>query len=314
MATVTRLMAVHSDDREQTEVSPGDLGTNDIKVVFGVGALPPDTAKLRSIGCRSFTMPNHIYNVSDYVHPRKGQMNKIVATNGVFTYTGIVPKGHYSLSDLLTSLNSGGTTVWTGYAGDEHLIFTQNAVTGLVSCVVGGTTPNAGAAFYFPASVYGGTARRSWVGHLLGYHDYNAISRTPQVGIRQPNMIPHQHIYLCYVGLQSCVLPSNEQASAKSSGAIAAIPVNVPYGEMLIYQEGHPMMFGTDETKSAIIGNGLQFVLVDDEGVLLQNNNAKWEATLEAELGPSKVTEINDHRGVNVQSYMQRHSKRMHYG
>lgn len=292
-----RQLAIHSDDRtvEEAKNNSNDLQTNNIKVAFSRSFSAQSHNKLGMVGCRTFTMANSMYNVSDFVHPRKGTMNKIVLTDGsTFTFTGTVPKGYYSLSELLTSLNSGGTTVWTGLTANDAPYFSQDPVTRLVSVTIAGTGVNTGAAFYLPNNIsstltlegfVGRTvATRSWVAHLLGFHNYNALTaRTTQVAIRMPNMIPHQHIYFCLAHLQSTEFPDQEAQLVTSAGALACIPVDVPYGEMIVYRNDTPSMFEANDTITGRMDE-MQFILVDDEGVVLQNNSAKWEATLDGEL------------------------------
>lgn len=284
----TRFLPIHSDDRTNSggsEIST-DLGTNSIKVEFPQGAVTADVAVLQRVGVRTFTMANQIYNVSSALHPRKGYMNLITLTNGTFTFTGTVPTGQYSVSDLITSLNGGGSspTVWTGTAGEQPT-FSQNAVTRIVSVtIVGG--PNAGAAFRLGYMSVPTSTTRSWIGHLLGFHNYNCNTlATTQTAIRQPNMIPFQHIYLALVGMRSAILPAADAYSANSAAAIACIPINVPYGELIVYTNDHPPMLDTNGSIS--LSTGLYLALVDDEGTLLMNNSAKWECTLEGEFAPS---------------------------
>lgn len=290
-----RYIVLHSDDRESKDSVAQDLETSQIELRFSNSKFTGKYNRLGAVGCRTFTMPNTLYNVSDFIHPRKGQMNKIVVTNGVFTFTGVVPKGYYTLSNLLTSLNAGGTTVWTGYGAGDAMVFTQDAVTGLVSATIGGGGVNNGASFYFPNTLtstptltgFAGqvVTGRSWVAHLLGFHNYNATTRTTQVAIRQPNMLPMQHLYLALVDMKTAILPGSESSQASGS-ALACIPLSAPYGEQIIYQNDHPVMFETEAEKTSAMGL-LTFALVDDTGVVIQNNSAKWEATLEGEFIPS---------------------------
>ncbi len=278
-------LIVHSDDRDRHDDTLRDLGTNKISLTFQQGH--DAQGKLKSVGLNTFTMPNHIYNVSDAVHPRKGPMNTVVIlTQASSLIVGTVPPGWYTISTLLDSLNVGGTTVWTGLQGDNTITFSQDAVSKIVSCTIAGTGDDAGTGFVLQSNSFldGGVIRtaRQWVPHLLGFHGANGLYATTQVAVRLPNLIPFQHLYVCYNNLRTSLVVSQENAG-NMRYALACIPISVPFGELIVYENHTPTLFNTSDGTELL--NNIELSLLDDEGCLLQSNNAKWEATLTGFIG-----------------------------
>lgn len=262
------LLHVHSRDRE----APGQHAPERCSFEMHRGQA---TRRVTHIGLRSLTVPNHVYNVDTDTSLTYGVRNQMTLEDAGGPVTVTIASGWYTVAELITALNAAWAASPLGVCG--AITFAQSAVTRKITA-----TPAVSANFWFVPQSNDPFAPQ-WLARLAGFDfaQHGALhGATTQTGSRLPNMLPLTHLYFEVEGIESGQQAKNFTGAAfRFKQVLTAIPVSVNFQELITYQTDTPLFFAVDTTLRDM--HFLRCQLINDEGDLLANHSADWEATLE---------------------------------
>lgn len=228
--------------------------------------------RLARVGLRSAVIPNQAYNVplgKNYLDITE------VGSGAWLRFT--VPVGYYSLSNLVTALDTAVPTVLFGVPSSTNWDFKYDPLTDRVSLDIYSVGP-----VHYALQINSDPSSLH-MQKLLGF-DYRttAYPVSPITAARAPMLLPHKYIYVCMEGVRSGICLGS---SGPLDTVVFPLPVNVPYGEIIVYENVNPIFvnYGNGQGESL---PKFHLTLRDSSGAIYDNNGAEWSCTLEMIFAP----------------------------
>ncbi len=204
--TETNYVIVNSKFKSSVSKSTSDF-------VFSLG----ETTEVTDIAVKSISIANVEYNV-------KERGNLLIVNNGVTDYVISIPVGQYSITQLLSAIETGLTTA---YGGTNTL--TLDPVTQKV--IVSTTTPIRFRTDFFwsPVSYLIGMPRVSDVGGVLNYYPSNVSSSINASGFPNLQGANNYHVVSNALGQgKGSLLKNNDKRPI-----ILSVPITANFGEIV---------------------------------------------------------------------------------
>lgn len=224
--------------------NPGERSEN-----FYIATGPAMDRAVRSFSVTSLYLSHHIRNITA---AKRNNSTDITMTAGSGTFS--FDDGNYSLTDVITQLNSDVSLLLSvsGFA-------TYDATTDRVTLDDGTTNALTLTNINF------------W--KMLGFdEDQLSGGVSPLVGSRPPSLVPTKYIHLQMEDTSRTI----SIGSTPLQSSIASVLLNVHYGEVLMMRFENPI----ELSHYRKISNP-RFILRDDNGDVIDNQNMDWGFTME---------------------------------